>query len=101
MSNDQRKLSDYVHHFEPLDYDASYVHDQHHRHRRSVRQDDHKVRIQFASHGRDFELELQRDHSVFHNHLVVERGDDIGKQTAVKKVNKHFIKSKQTVFCLL
>ena len=78
----KRKLSDYVHHFEPLDYDASEVHDQHHRHKRSLRQDEHKVRIQFSSHGRDFDLELERDHSVFHNNLVVERGEDIGKQTA-------------------
>jgi len=73
----KRKLSDYVHHFEPLDYDASEVHDQHHRHKRSLRQDEHKVRIQFSSHGRDFDLELERDHSVFHNNLVVERGEDI------------------------
>ena len=74
----KRKLSDYVHHYEALAYDTSYVHDQHQRHKRSPRQDEHKVNIQFASHGRDFELELQRDHSVFHNHIVVERGEDIG-----------------------
>ena len=74
----KRKLSEYVHHYEHLDYDASDVHDQHHRHKRSLRQDDHNVNIQFNSHGRDFELELKRDHSVFHNHLVVERGDAIG-----------------------
>lgn len=86
---EKRKLSEYVHHYEHLDYDASEVHDQHHRHKRSLRQDDHKVNIQFNSHGRDFELELKRDHSVFHNHLVVERGDNIGN---VKKMLKIFSK---------
>ena len=86
---EKRKLSEYVHHYEHLDYDASDVHDQHHRHKRSLRQDDHKVNIQFNSHGRDFELELKRDHSVFHNHLVVERGDNIGN---VKNMLKIFSK---------
>jgi len=83
---EKRKLSEYVHHYEHLDYDASDVHDQHHRHKRSLRQDDHKVNIQFNSHGRDFELELKRDHSVFHNHLVVERGDNIANDVDLSHI---------------
>lgn len=70
----ERKLSEYVHHYEPLTYDASGVHGQHHRHKRSLPQDDHTVNIQFESHGRSFDLELKRDHSVFHDGLVLERG---------------------------
>ena len=31
------------------------------------------MRIHFHSHGRPFDLELERDHSVFHNKLIVER----------------------------
>ena len=71
----KRKLSEYVHHYEPLSYDSSELHDQHGRHKRSLSEDNHKVRLQFDSHGREFNMELQRDHSVFHNNLVVERGD--------------------------
>jgi disintegrin and metalloproteinase domain-containing protein 10 len=70
----ERKLSEYVHHYEPLTYDASGVHTQHHRHKRSLPEEDHKVNIQFESHGRSFDLELKRDHSVFHDGLVLERG---------------------------
>lgn len=70
-----RRLSEYVHNYEGLDYDTDHVIVQHQRHKRSAMSDDHKVRINFASHGRDFDLELKRDHSVFHNDLVIERGD--------------------------
>ena len=32
-----------MHHYEPLTYDASGVHGQHHRHKRSLPEEDHKV----------------------------------------------------------
>ena len=32
---------------------------------------DHKVRLDFVSHGRRFELELERDHTVFGDRLEV------------------------------
>merc|ERR1711899_198539 len=70
----EKKLSEYVYHYEPLTYDTNGVHTQHHRHKRSLPEEDHKVSIQFQSHGRFFDLELKRDHSVFHNGLVLERG---------------------------
>lgn len=70
----EKKLSEYVYHYEPLTYDTNGVHTQHHRHKRSLPEEDHKVNIQFESHGRFFDLELKRDHSVFHNRLVLERG---------------------------
>ena len=79
----KRKLSEYVgDNYTPLTYDPSEVHNQHHRHKRSLPdpetgEHDHRVRVQFSSHGRYFDLSLQRDHSVFHNNLVVERGDDV------------------------
>ncbi len=38
-------------------------------------EDDHRVKVDFFSHGRRFQLELQRDHSVFHDEMVVVRGD--------------------------
>lgn len=77
FSQQKRKLSEYVHHYEGLDYDASAIRDQHHRHKRSTLDEDHRVNIQFEGHGRAFDLELKRDHSVFHNQLVVERGEEV------------------------
>ncbi len=34
------------------------------------------VRLDFFSHGRRFQLELRRDHSVFHNDLNIVDNDD-------------------------
>jgi hypothetical protein len=61
------------------------VHRAHLRHRRSVpshdpdreeEDEDRRVRIDFVSHGRRFQLELRRDHSVFHNDLAIVGQDD-------------------------
>lgn len=60
-----RRLNEYVQHFEPLSY--------HSRTRRSVDGDD-RVHIDFASHGREFNLELRRDLSAFPDQLVIEDG---------------------------
>ena len=68
----KRKLSEYVHHYEELQYDRVHVHNQHRRHKRAAVNDNHIVQIGFDSHGRRFDLELKRDHSVFHDNLVIE-----------------------------
>ena len=75
----KRKLSDYVHHYEELKYDTDDIHAQHHRHKRSTPQEEDRVRLHFHSHGRPFDLELERDHSVFHNNLIVERNNEAFK----------------------
>ena len=75
----KRKLSDYVHHYEELKYDTDDIHAQHHRHKRSAPEDEDRVRVYFHSHGRPFDLELERDHSVFHNNLIVERNNEAFK----------------------
>jgi hypothetical protein len=77
------RLSDYVSHFEPLHYDASAVHQEHLRHKRSTHEEGHKVKLDFFSHGRRFQLELSRDHSVFSDRLVVVRGDHTGDRDEV------------------
>ena len=68
-------LEDYVSHFEFLDYDAIAVHRESTRHKRSLPQDSHKVQMDFFSHGRRFQLDLQRDHKAFGDRLEVIRGD--------------------------
>ena len=64
-----RRLNDYVHHYEPLSYDAV----DHLRVKRStVDGDDDGVRLNFASHGRQFNLRLKRDLSVFPDNIRIE-----------------------------
>jgi len=71
---EHRPIGDYVHHFEGLDYSPDSVHEAHRRHKRSLPDKDHTVRLDFRAHGRDFKLRLKQDHSVFHNQLTVEDG---------------------------
>ena len=83
-----RPLEEYVHHYETLNYDNTYIDQQHKRHKRSVpAQKDIKliysrdsqneqphVDLEFSAHGRDFKLRLKRDYSVFHNDFEIEDG---------------------------
>jgi len=71
---EHRPIESVVHHYEGLDYSPHHVDHQHRRHKRSLPQDGHRVALDFSAHGRDFKLRLKRDHSVFHNSLVVEDG---------------------------
>jgi hypothetical protein len=61
-------LNEYVHHYEPL----SYVAVDHSRAKRSADGHADKVRLDFASHGRNFNLELVRDLAAFPDSVVVE-----------------------------
>lgn len=70
------RLSEYVEHYEALHYDAEPVAVDHHRHKRSAPADDHRVRVDFVAHGRRFNMELKRDHSVFHDNLVIKDQDE-------------------------
>ena len=71
-------LDDYVSHFEFLDYDAIALHREHTRHKRSHPEDGHKVQMDFFSHGRRFQLDLNRDYKAFGDRLEVIRGDHTG-----------------------
>lgn len=57
------RLSEYVEHYEPLEYDADVVHTQHKRTRRSI--DPPDLHISFRAHEKDFKLRLRRDLSAF------------------------------------
>ena len=64
-----RRLNDYVQHYEPLSYPAY----DHTRAKRSVGDEDAgRVRLDFESHGRKFNLDLQRDLSVFPDSVRIE-----------------------------
>ena len=63
----------------------------HSRSRRSVVDDDgsHKVQISFGSHGRNFDLELKRDLSVFPDSVVIEDYDGRRLQHLESKAHHH------------
>ncbi|XP_013138730.1 PREDICTED: disintegrin and metalloproteinase domain-containing protein 10-like [Papilio polytes] len=65
-----RRLSDYVEHYESLQYDSRAVHAQHARTRRSLDAPD--LRIAFHAHNRRFHLRLRRDLSAFSKDFKVE-----------------------------
>ncbi|CAG9135811.1 unnamed protein product [Plutella xylostella] len=64
----RRRLSEYIEHYEELDYDAGGVHAQHVRHRRSTGSE---LRVNFKAHGRRFALRLRRDLSAFSEEFKV------------------------------
>ncbi|KAG7307890.1 hypothetical protein JYU34_006502 [Plutella xylostella] len=68
-SASRRRLSEYIEHYEELDYDAGGVHAQHVRHRRSTGSE---LRVNFKAHGRRFALRLRRDLSAFSEEFKVE-----------------------------
>ncbi|KOB66594.1 Uncharacterized protein OBRU01_20986, partial [Operophtera brumata] len=65
-----RKLSEYVEHFEGLDYDTGALHEQHVRSRRST--DSPDLRLSFRAHGKRFSMRLRRDLSAFSDDVKVE-----------------------------
>ncbi|CAH1251336.1 ADAM10 [Branchiostoma lanceolatum] len=60
-----RKLNQYIHHFEPLNYDTADLHTRHQRAKRSTNLHEQFVHLEFHAHGRHFNLRLKRDTSIF------------------------------------
>ncbi|KAK7871976.1 hypothetical protein R5R35_004767 [Gryllus longicercus] len=65
-----KRLSEYVSHYEQLNYDSQEVHHKHMRAKRSVTQD-HVVYFNFHSHSRHFNIRLKRDLETFSDNLVI------------------------------
>ncbi|CAG9823304.1 unnamed protein product, partial [Phaedon cochleariae] len=63
-----RRLNEYIEHYEPLEYDPSEVGKAHARAKRSL---DRPVRVAFRAHGAEFRLRLKRDLEVFGEGLEV------------------------------
>ncbi|KAL1424539.1 hypothetical protein MTO96_020086 [Rhipicephalus appendiculatus] len=62
-------LSEHIRHYEPLFFNHTSFRDQHHRSKRSPKQD---IRLVFAAHNRQFRLRMKRDTSVFSPDVVFE-----------------------------
>jgi len=83
-----RRLNEYVQHFEPLSYTA-YDHSRSKRSSDADESDAGRVRIDFESHGRKFNLDLQRDLSVFPSSVVIEDVEGRRLQHLEDNAHKH------------
>ncbi|XP_067621721.1 disintegrin and metalloproteinase domain-containing protein 10 isoform X2 [Eurosta solidaginis] len=64
----QRRLNEYISHYEELKYDQQHIRASHCRAKRSVTKD-HHVELKFSAHGRHFHLRLKRDLNTFSDKL--------------------------------
>ena len=78
------RLNEYILHYETLDYDASAVHAQHSRVRRSLDSSSDHVHLEFHSHGKPFRLKLARDTATFSPdvEIVSHKGEPIDVDTS-------------------
>lgn len=70
-SASRRRLSEYIDHYEALEYDADSLHEQHLRARRST-DAPADLRLHFRAHGKSFHMRLRRDLSAFSEDFKVE-----------------------------
>ncbi|CAB3236817.1 unnamed protein product [Arctia plantaginis] len=70
-SASRRQLNEYIDHYEPLDYDADTLHEQHLRARRSTDAPS-DLRLEFKAYGRRFKMRLRRDLSAFSEDFKIE-----------------------------
>lgn len=66
-----RRLNEYISHYETLSYDKEDVLRKHSRAKRSVTNDDSSVHFSFSAHSKTFNLRLKRDLSTFSDNLVI------------------------------
>lgn len=66
-----RRLNEYISHYETLSYDKEDVLRKHSRAKRSVTNDDSAVHLSFSAHSKTFNLRLKRDLSTFSDNLVI------------------------------
>uniref|UniRef100_H2Y604 ADAM10 endopeptidase n=1 Tax=Ciona savignyi TaxID=51511 RepID=H2Y604_CIOSA len=64
-------MNKHVTYFEHLKYDVQSVVDQHDRSRRSIAFTTKPVKLKFQAHGRNFDIHLYRDNSIFRPDFVV------------------------------
>ncbi|KAH9634547.1 hypothetical protein HF086_016635 [Spodoptera exigua] len=70
-TSSRRRLSEYIEHYEGLDYDPDKLHQQHLRARRSI-DAPADLSLKFDAHGRNFHLRLRRDLAAFSEDFKVE-----------------------------
>ncbi|XP_057687379.1 disintegrin and metalloproteinase domain-containing protein 10 [Corythoichthys intestinalis] len=65
-------LNNYISHYEGLSYDTDAVHKKHQRAKRALSPQDEILHLNFHSHGRNFNLRMKRDTSMFTPDVVME-----------------------------
>ncbi|XP_053573502.1 disintegrin and metalloproteinase domain-containing protein 10 isoform X2 [Bombina bombina] len=70
------RLNKYIRHYEGLSFDMDSLHQKHQRAKRAISQDDQFVHLDFHAHGRQFNLRMKRDTSLFAEDLKVEIGGE-------------------------
>uniref|UniRef100_A0A8C6WV40 Disintegrin and metalloproteinase domain-containing protein 10 n=1 Tax=Neogobius melanostomus TaxID=47308 RepID=A0A8C6WV40_9GOBI len=65
-------LNSYIRHYEGLSYDTESLHNNHQRAKRAVSMQDRILQLDFHAHGRQFNLRMKRDTTVFSPDLKVE-----------------------------
>lgn len=66
-----RRLNQYISHYETLSYSKEEVAERHGRAKRSVTNDDSSVHLTFSAHSKTFNIRLKRDLSTFSDNLVI------------------------------
>nr|XP_020461326.1 disintegrin and metalloproteinase domain-containing protein 10 isoform X1 [Monopterus albus] len=65
-------LNKYIRHYEGLSYDTEALHNSHQRAKRSLSPEDGTVHLDFHAHGRQFNLRMKRDKTIFSPDLIIE-----------------------------
>ncbi|XP_044135639.1 disintegrin and metalloproteinase domain-containing protein 10 [Bufo gargarizans] len=70
------KLNNYIKHYEGLSYDMDSLHQKHQRAKRAISNEDQFVHLDFHAHGRQFNLRMKKDVSLFSPDFKLEMGGE-------------------------
>ncbi|XP_069723000.1 disintegrin and metalloproteinase domain-containing protein 10 [Phaenicophaeus curvirostris] len=70
-------LNKYIRHYEGLSYDVDLLHQKHQRAKRAVSHEDQFLHLDFHAHGRQFNLRMKRDTSLFSDDFKVEISNQV------------------------
>lgn len=76
-------LGSYIRHYEGLSYDTEALHNSHQRAKRAVSTQDRVLQLDFHAHGRQFNLRMKRDTTIFSPDLTIEvSGEEVPIDTS-------------------
>lgn len=76
-------LGSYIRHYEGLSYDTEALHNSHQRAKRAVSMQDRVLQLDFHAHGRQFNLRMKRDTTIFSPDLTIEvSGEEVPIDTS-------------------
>lgn len=70
-------LNKYIRHYEGLSYNVDSLHQKHQRAKRAVSHEDQFLLLDFHAHGRQFNLRMKRDTSLFSDEFKVETSNKV------------------------